>query len=339
MPCVIRRGALALGVGLLVAWPGAALAQSTDVPTVSDQVVLSGDVHVPRGTVVGEVVVFAGSATVEGVVQGDVVVVDGPVTIGGQVGGDVVALHGPIRLLATAQVTGDVLAGGNLIMVDGAQVTGTVRRDVGFTLAGPAAALGALLVSAAMSVSILLVGLVILLLAPRGAERSADAARSAPASSAGWGLLLAFGVPIVAVAAAATIVGLPLGLVVALGLGLLVMVGQAMVTFIVGRLLVHAPRSRIGALFAGWGIGTAVGLVPFLNVAWWTLGSVFGLGAMLVAAWRARSGPSAALVPGGRGGRHRARRAPRPAPVPAGATPGPSEPSTERPVDMPLAED
>ena len=68
---------------------------------------------------------------------------DGPVTIAGQVGGDVIALHGPIRLLATAQVTGDVRAGGNLIAVDGAQVTGEVRRDVGFTLSGPAEVLGA----------------------------------------------------------------------------------------------------------------------------------------------------------------------------------------------------
>jgi hypothetical protein len=335
MPGVIRRGCVVLGVVLAVSWPGAALAQAGQVePT--DQVVLSGDVNVPRGTVVGEVVVFSGSATIDGVAEGDVVVLDGPVSIGGQVGGDVIALDGPIRLLATAQVTGDVLAGGNLISADGAQVNGEIRRDVGFTLAGPVAVLGAVLVSIAMAVSILLVGLLMLLLAPRGAERTAEAASEAPWASVGWGSVMAVGLPIVAVVAAATIVGLPLGLAVLLGLALVWLIGQAAVTFIVGRLIVRAPRSRVGALFAGWGIGGAIGLVPFLNVVWWGLGAVFGLGAIVVASWRARHG--AALVPGGRVGMH-ARRGksadsapPTPAPVATGG-------STERPADVPPAED
>ena len=338
MPDVIRRACAVLVVALAVAWPGAALAQHDDVKDPADQpadqVVLSGDVNVPRGTVVGEVVVFSGSAVIDGVAQGGVVVLDGPITIGGQVGGDVVALHGPIRLLATAQVTGDVLAGGNLIVADGAQVGGEIRRDVGFTLAGPVAVLGALLVSIAMAVSILLLGLLLLLVAPRGLERTAEASLDAPLASTGWGLLVVVGVPIVAAVAAATIVGLPLGLAVLLGLGLLWLVGQVAVTFVVGRLLVRAPRSRVGALFAGWGIGAAIGLVPFLNAVWWTLGAVFGLGSIVVAAWRARRGATG-LVPGGRAGRH-ARRGRRPTPPP----PAPEAVGAiDRPADMPLAED
>ncbi|MEP6757985.1 MAG: polymer-forming cytoskeletal protein [Actinomycetota bacterium] len=286
---MIRRGCVILGAVVAVAWPGDALAQ-TGQAQPADQVVLSGDVNVARGTVVGEVVVFSGSATIDGVAAGDVVVLDGTVTIGGQVGGDVIAFNGPIRLLSTAQVTGDVLAGGNLIAAEGSQVHGEIRRDVGFTMAGPVAVLGALLVSIALAVSILLAGLLVLLLAPRGAERTAEAAQDAPWATAGWGALLAVGVPIVAVAAAATIVGLPLGLAVLLGLGLVGLVGQAAVTFVIGRLVVRAPRSRFAALFAGWGIGAAIGLVPFLNVVWWSLGAVFGVGAIVVAAWRSRRG-------------------------------------------------
>jgi hypothetical protein len=41
-------------------------------------------------------------------------------------------------------------------------------------------------------------------------------------------------------------------------------------------------------------------LVPILNAALWTLAPPFGVGAMLVAAWRSREG-------GGRRGRHRSR--------------------------------
>src|SRR5207344_1954091 len=100
-----------------------------------------------------------------------------------------------------------------------------------------------------------------------------------------------------------------------------------------GRFVVRAPRSRIGALFAGWGIGAALGLVPFLNAVWWTLGAIFGLGAILVATWRARHG-AGPLVPGGRAGRHmrRGRRPSKPPPLPMPVEAAPAD----RPADMPL---
>jgi cytoskeletal protein CcmA (bactofilin family) len=311
---MIRRIAVGAVVLLASLWPVAASAQAEPQGHARDQVVLSGDVTVARGTVVHQVVVFSGSATIEGVVEGDVVVLRGQITVAGQVGGDVIALHGPIHLLRTAQVGGDVRAGGALIAAQGAQVGGDVQRDVGFTLAGPVGVLGALLLSAAMGVSILVGGLVVLLLAPRGADRAADAARSAPPASAGWGLLAAIVVPIAALALAATILGLPLALAVLLGLGLVWFVGICVATFVLGRLLVRPPRSRVGAMFAGWGIGAVIGLVPFLNVVWWTLGSAFGIGAILVASWHVRTGrePPPRVD---RGGRHRAPRRVPDAPV------------------------
>jgi hypothetical protein len=104
----------------VVCAPTAALAQATTAEA-RDQIVLSGDAVVPRGTVADEVVVFSGSATIAGVAQGDVVVLEGPVTIAGQVGGDVVGLHGQVKLLNTAQVTGDVLAGGPFATASGSR--------------------------------------------------------------------------------------------------------------------------------------------------------------------------------------------------------------------------
>ncbi|MDP9300890.1 MAG: polymer-forming cytoskeletal protein [Actinomycetota bacterium] len=270
-------------------WPTAAFAQVSGSESPVDQVVLRGDVVVARGQVVGEIVVFRGSATVAGVARGDVVVLDGPITIAGQVSGDVIALHGSVRLLATAQVVGSVRAGGDVHQADGAQVNGGIQREARFTLSGPLHVLGPLLASAAMAVSILIVALVLLLFAPRGVERVAATGRTSPFISAAWGLLSVIALPIVSIAAGATILGLPLALALVLGIGLLWLTGMAWVTWVVGRALLKEPRSRWPSLFAGWGIGSAIGLVPFVNVVWWTLGSVFGLGAMIVAAWRARS--------------------------------------------------
>lgn len=310
--------------------PAAVLAQTSSPtpspgPTVvdaQDQVMLSGSVLVPRGQTVGEVVVFHGRAVVLGVSLGDVVVVDGPVVVSGQVSGSVIALNGPIRVTATAKVAGDVLGAEGVRVDGGASVEGDVRQDVAFTPRGWLSALGALLGGAAVAFSSLLLGAFLLVVAPRGAERVASTARTAPFAAVGWGLLAAIGLPLLAVLAAATILGLPLGLTLALALAFLFLLGATWSIWATGRALAREPRSRWLAFLAGWGIALAVSLVPYLNVAAWTVASIFGLGLMLVASWRAR----------GTGGRHRTgfvevpeAEAPTP-PVPAvpAADPGPA---------------
>jgi hypothetical protein len=292
---------------LVLSWPALAQAQGSGPAGPSDQIVLSGDVLVPRGAQAGEIVVFHGSATVLGVGTGDVVVLDGPVVIAGRVHGDVVALDGDVELRASAQVAGGVIAGGRVVRADGSVVGGTVRGDVRVSLAWAVGELGGLVAPIALAVSTLLAGFLLLLLAPRGAERVSQAAGTAPFASASWGIVLAVLVPVIAAAATASVLGLPLGLSLLLGLGLFWLVGLGWATWIVGRLVVREPRSRVGALLTGWAIAAAVGLVPYLDVVWWSLGAVFGLGAMTVAAWRVRgagrhrvgAGAVEATAPGG----------------------------------------
>lgn len=299
---------------VLAVWlvPAAAFAQPKEPPEPADQVVLSGDVLVPRGRVAGQVVVFSGSATVLGVVDGDVVVFDGPVVVQGQVSGDVVALDGSVRLGSTAQVSGGVLAGDEIVAEDGAQVAGTSRQHVRVTFGGVLGPLGVLLPPVAIAVSVLIAALLWLLVAPRGGDGVGRALATAPFASFGWGVLVSVLLPVLGVVATATVLGLPLGVALLLGLGLVWLVGLAGAVWGIGRLLVREPRSRLGAVLAGWGVALVLGLVPYLNVAWWVLGSVVGLGAIVVAAWRARRGGPAAPTthrPGrDKGGRHAAGR-------------------------------
>lgn len=336
---MLGRTSLGVIVCLVVSAPlaftGTALAQTpsptpgADVGRAEDQVVLSGTVTVPRGQSVGEVVVFHGRVFVAGVVVGDVVVIDGPVVISGQVGGTVVAMNGPIRLGATASVARDVLGGKGVRLDPGALVGGEVREDVAFTPRGALAALGALLGAVAIAVSTLLMVLLLLTLTPRALDRVATAGRTAPFASMGWGVAISIAVPVLALAATASILGSPLGISLLLGLGLLWLVGLALAVFVVGRLVVRDPRGRTRALFVGWGLVAAVGLVPFLNVAVWVLGSMLGLGAALVATWRARA-------PTPTRGRHRAGYSPAPAPTsvaeaePRSAAPAPAAPAVPR---------
>jgi hypothetical protein len=277
-----------------IATPSGAGSSGSPVPRAEDQVVLSGTVIVPKGTTVGEIVVFHGRAQIAGSVQGDVVVLDGPITIdGAYITGSVVALNGPIRMTGATQIGGDVLGAERVTADAGVKVVGQVREDVGFTLQGELRVLGALLGAVAVAVSLLLWGLLLLLIAPRGADRVATAATTAPFASLGWGVLLTIGLPVVGVAAMASVVGLPLGLAALLALGIFFFTGLAWTTWIVGRAIIRG-HGRVLPFLTGWGVVAVIGLLPFANIAAWGVGSVFGLGAMTVAAWRAR-------------GRHRGR--------------------------------
>lgn len=263
-----------------------------------DQVVLLGRVEVPRGASVGEVVVFSGRVDVAGVVRGDVIVASGPIWISGQVSGSVVALNGSVHLLPTSQVGGDVLARDRVTLDAGASVGGSARQDVRFTFSRPLHALGGFVSWLAIAVSMLILGLGFAFLAPRALVRTAVAARGAPWASTGWGLALALLIPLLALAAIASVAGLALGLAVLLALALLMMVGAVVTAHAVGRALVGEARRPATAYLAGWGIATVIGLVPFVSGIVFGLSLVFGLGALAVAVWRARD-PE-------RGGRHRA---------------------------------
>jgi hypothetical protein len=293
----LRRAAM-LSIPLVLWLGGPASAQEAPAPETDDLVVLAGAVTIARGDVVDEVVVFTGRVSVQGVVRGDVVVLDGPISVTGQVDGSVIAADGVVRLGRSARVGGDVVSSEPIRPAAGARVGGEIRGEVRFSLEAPLATLGELLGPVAIAISVLLVGLLLLLLAPRGLDVVAETLSDAPLASIGWGILLSITAPITAIALGVSVLGLPLGLAFLLSLGLWWLLGLASATWCVGRALVRPPRGRPIALLAGWAIVAAIGLVPVLNVAVWTLAAPLGIGAALVAAWRVRHH-------GHRGGRHR----------------------------------
>lgn len=280
-------------VALTMAGTGNAFARDGfNLEEPQDQVVLSGTVNVPRGHEVGEVVIFHGRATIEGVVHGDVVVLDGDAEIAGQVSGSVIVIRGNVDLGSGAQIRGDVRASGRVLTEQGFQVGGSIRQHVRYTLP---LEIGRWASWLAVAVSTLMLGLLVLLVAPRASEAVATAALGAPWLSLGWGFAAFVGLPLLAVVAAITLVGLPFGLGLLLALAFIDFVGYAFAQLALGRLLWRAPRSRALAFLFGWAIVAAVTAIPFVGGVVWVAGAVFGLGAVSVAVWRAR----------GTGGKHR----------------------------------
>ena len=98
-----------------------------------------------------------------------------------------------------------------------------------------------------------------------------------------------FGLPIVAILALVTLVGIPLGLGLLAALGLVYALGYGAAAWILSRSLLREPAAWIVAFLVGWAILRVVALVPILGGLVRFAAVVFGLGALVVAIWRARS--------------------------------------------------
>jgi xanthine/uracil/vitamin C permease (AzgA family) len=85
-------------------------------------------------------------------------------------------------------------------------------------------------------------------------------------------------------------VGLPFGIGLLLALAFLFSIGFTWSVYALGRGLWREPRSRWLALLFGWAIVAALSAIPYVGAVLWVVGAILGLGAMTVAAWRARGG-------------------------------------------------
>ena len=252
-------------------------------------VVLSGRADVPQGQQVGDLVVFHGSADVAGTVDGSLTAFDAPVTISGRVNGDVIAFNGRVELQSGANVTGDVVSQQAPVVASGATIGGTTKRLQTNTNWEGLGWAGKLACWLAVSISTLVVGLALVWLTGRGAGRILEAGRTRIGPSIGLGLGLFFGLPLLAIIALVTVVGIPLGLGLGAALLLIYALGYSAAAWILGRSIVREPTAWAVAFLAGWAILRVVALIPILGGLVWFAAVVFGLGALAVAIWRART--------------------------------------------------
>jgi hypothetical protein len=297
-------GILTVGLAAVVLWGGPA---SAEVTAGDPFVVLTGSLRVGASDTVSDAVIFDGDATVEGTVTGNVVALNGDVTVDGDVAGNAVAVNGRVVVAGSGHVHGDVSS--SMTPQISGTVDGAVRRSFGgsvnydrFTF------VSRLAIWVGTTVSSLLLGLVFVLFAPRAAEAIAATGWARGGASFGWGVLILVGVPIVAALAFITIVAIPLGLGVLLALGLFYWLGWVAGALVLGRRLVRAPSSRVGAFALGWVILRVLALIPVVAGLVWLGATCVGLGALVLAARRANGDVPA--IPG---------NAPMPPPPPIGA--------------------
>ena len=282
-----RRFVLAAVTAVVATVALAAPAVAQGGSDLGDQWVLTGRAVVQAGETADNVVILNGDALIAGAVDGSVVAVNGDVGVTGRVDGDVTSLTGRVSVASGGRVDGDVVSQEKARIAADATVAGDVDRvrDVSWSVFG----LGAFAVWLTVSVSTLVLGLLVLLLAPGLAEAARAVAGDGAARAALWGIVAAIGLPIVAFLLVATIVGLPLGVAVLLALAFVFMLGYVMSAYALGGRVARPSWNRWVAFLVGWGILRAIAIVPVLGTLVTVAAAVFGLGLLVVALWRARS--------------------------------------------------
>ena len=111
-----------------------------------------------------------------------------------------------------------------------------------------------------------------------------------PARRSDGASALFLGLPVLAIVAVLTLVGIPFGLLVLLSMLPLYALGYVASAYAFGRALASSS-GRFAAFLAGWAILRVVAFIPVLGALVWVGATVFGLGVLTVALWRSRGGP------------------------------------------------
>lgn len=278
----LGRALVAAGA-LVLSMAGPALAQDDGSGVdENDQVVLTGRLNIESDRTVNTAVIFNGPASIEGTVREDLVVFNGDTEISGAVNGDVIVFNGDVAVRSGAEIGGDLVTRTTPQVEEGATIRGSrsnIATRFDFEAAGFAGRFAWWL---GYTISVLVLGLLLLAFAPHLDEAVAYAVRNRLGASIGWGVALFFLLPIAAVLLLLTIVGLPLGLFVLFALALIYTIGYTVAALGVGRLAMRSS-SRYVAFLVGLAILRALALIPIVGGLLWLLAAVWGLGLLAVA--------------------------------------------------------
>ena len=296
----MRKHIAALAVGVLVLLFAAPIAAAGSAFPHTGRVLFAagGDIAVGAGEHADLVVVTDGTATIAGDVN-TVVVLEGTLAFRtGARAESLLIVRGHAELDAGSIVARDVLTlDATVTRIDGATVGGVVRGVETDVLS-----LGVLLGSAAVLlwvgffVATVLAALALMALAGRQVQTATAAIRGEPVKVFVVGLIGLVVLPLVAVLAMATVIGIPTGIALLLGVWpFLAFLGYLVTAVWIGEWLV--TRAGDAGVRRRPFLGAVVGVVVLQVLAFVPLVApiltLFGFGSLLVAGWRVLRGPQA----------------------------------------------
>ncbi len=267
-----------------------------------DLMVGCGELDIARAArIKGDLLLGAGNARIGGLVGGDIRGGGGSISIGGEVRGDIELEVETLTIESTADIQGNLVytSENKADIQSGAEIGGvTTHKLPEGEEGGAGSSLFAFLSDVKWKfigfLMALLAGLVAILLAPRWLASVAEAVRSRPGPSAGWGALILFVTPIAAIVTCITIIGIPVGLITLALWGIAVYLAQIPVGLFVGKLIIGRSRDveskglMVAALALGLVILKLLRLIPYLGFFIGVAVVLFGLGAVVASERRRR---------------------------------------------------
>jgi len=291
------RRLIALTLGLLLAMaPATALAQSPDDNDEGFILRTSGDVVIPAGETVSTVIVIDGNLDVQGTVSDFVLVIKGDAVITGVVDGELTVISGDIDLQSGAKVHNVNSVRGDIIRAQGATVTGDIHERDNFRFFWAVAGVFSILFWLGMTIATVAAALVFAVIGGRQLKAASRLMTGEAVNAIIGTVVLWVGVPMLAVVAMITVIGLPLGL----GLLLFLLPALGFLGFIVAG-------TRLGLAIVGLGsrevaehpyLAAALGtfilqlliLLPFLGALIAIVAGVWGAGSLAFIAYRGAGG-------------------------------------------------
>ena len=258
-------------------------------------IVAGGDVEIGAAERADVVIVIDGDARIAGTVT-TLVIVDGVATVDGGTLETVAVARGRATILEGSTITGDVLRFDATIDGEGAAGIGGSIRDLTGDVAAFGVGLAALaaLIWIGFGVATLVFGLLLAAVAARQVRTATALIGREPVPVVLVGLLSIVVIPLLAVLAMVTVVGIPTGVGLLIVVWpLLAFVGYVVAAVWIGEWLLYRtaatrPARPYGATVVGLLVTFVIGLVPLAGA----LVSILGFGAVVLAGWRTIRGPA-----------------------------------------------
>ena len=263
---------------------------------------VGGPVTLSAGERAETIVVIDADATISGTVTDTLIVIDGDAVVldGGVVRGDLYVIDGTLELASGSRAENVMLWDSSVTRAPDAIVTGTYDTDGAIDLTWT---FGVLSVAfwAGTTLFVLLAGF---LFAAIGWKQLRDAGRlltDAPGSIAIATVLLVIGLPVVAIGAIVTLIGIPVGIGLLLFvLPMLLFLGYLTAGIELGSAIirrsvpVERPAHAFLAALVGLLLLQVIGFIPWIGFPIVLLAGTVGAGMLVLLAWRAWRGPGRA---------------------------------------------
>jgi cytoskeletal protein CcmA (bactofilin family) len=287
---------------LAAALPATAFAQDADDLSDGFTMRISGDYHLRPDDRVETLLVIDGDALIEGTVTDGLILINGDAVVRGVVDGDITVIRGELTLESTADVDDITLIRSDLEQQQGATVRGDIERNDRVLWPGFGILIGVIFYLG-LTVAVLLAGLIFAAIGGRQLSLSAASMGERPGRTILTGLIVAIALPIVAVLAFLTVIGIPAG--IALLVFLLpalwflgyIVAGTWFGTLMLSRRRAGDGEHPYGEALLGLGVLQVIGLIPGLGAVVFVLLGTWGTGALVTYALDGMRRPPAEARP------------------------------------------